>query len=180
MRLRRASALARPFAKHLQDRAARADAVIYLTRCICCIHSLILAIYVVNAVTKHIGPMFCSTSLLHRGAIYDSFLAQLRPTIDDLIEITDVPASAQDVEFMEALIKLMLFERGVRDLASARVGGDVEAAVDTLRQFYVRYGRLCHHCSFGCCRGGKRVGWQVYGRHYHPSLLIATRDPSIK
>ena len=55
-----------------------------------------LAIYAINSVTKHIGPMFCSTSLTHRGAVYDSFLAQLCPTLDDLIEIIDVPASARD------------------------------------------------------------------------------------
>ena len=121
---------------------------------------MMLGVYAVNARSKHIGPIFCLTSLLQRGTIWDSFIEQLRPVIDDLLDVTCEEPTQEERDHMEAIIDLIRFEREVRtpDGPPSDAGvktETLEEAFAVLRLFYVRGGRIKHLCRFPCCPRGK-------------------------
>ena len=60
---------------------------VYILRVFCQIHQLMLGVYSLNALSNHIGPLFCATSLLHRGAINDAFTRELPGVLSDLVQV---------------------------------------------------------------------------------------------
>ena len=143
---------------------------------------MMLAVYAVNAKSKHIGPVFCLTSLLQRSSIFGSFIDQLRPVLHDLLDGDFSEPTADEAAYMAAVVDLVRFERNVRTTDDAepvteKVRESFEDACATLQLFYVRNGRLRHACRLLCCPGGKADAVEKIARALE--VLVYDRKPDL-
>ena len=143
----------------LQQAKAHTDAFVFILRVVCQIHAMMLALYAVNSHTKHIGPLFCATSLLHRGNINDAFRAELEPVVRALLDDVFEEPTPEEQQHMDGIIELLRFERGIK-LANpdSAVDNDIvdaefERGADMLRLYFIRDGRLRHSERLSCCHG---------------------------
>jgi hypothetical protein len=128
---------------------------VYILRNFCQIHQPMLGTYCVNAHTRHMGKVFCATSLIRQGTIYDQFLQQLKPAILSVIEVVYEVPTREEFAYMSAICDLIVFDAGHRDGETFIPPPEYENAIDQLRrQFFIRNGKVYHLCLVGCCKRG--------------------------
>ena len=98
----------------LQHTFAASGVIVFVLQVVCQIHQVMLGLYVLNARSKHTGVILCLTSLLHRGAIWNSYMEQLRPAMHDLLDDTFEESSQEELGHNEASIDPIRFEHGAR------------------------------------------------------------------
>ena len=89
-----------------------ATVVVYLLRSLCQIHQLMLGIYAMNNTTRHVGTVFCGTSLIRRGVIWDRFIQELQPAIESVYEVSFDAPTQEEAAYMNGICELILFWKG--------------------------------------------------------------------
>ena len=128
---------------------------VFFLHCLCCMHLIFLAVNATHKPFAQLGPLFCATSLIHRGSIYEKFLRQVEATLNKKLRITYTdPPTPQEDEYIAAVCHLLLW----RQHSGQELPQEYLRSVDDFRCIFNRQlwdGCILHYCPYGCCPGGR-------------------------
>ena len=137
---------------------------VYLIQVLCVMHLLFLCINAVHKDWDIVGPLFCGTCLIHRGAVYDAFLRGVEAELLSRVEATTDPPTEADKAYLDGVVRLLRWETTWAEWFSSdgprKRTTEYKGAVQEFRVLFTHLlssgRRIRHYCPYGCCPNGRQ------------------------